>query len=156
MEKRKRETTDEESLLTPPSLIKHWTRVRGRPKGSCKKMKTSLKPFNLKSSRKSSDPTKKGAAARTGRGSRAKFVEDTRLYLDGMDYKVIQKMCKSESILYVRKSQAVAAVAEKRAMLAYDNTEDVESAEGKTKETSNATDGSDSEESEESEESTSQ
>ncbi|GBG72925.1 hypothetical protein CBR_g12647 [Chara braunii] len=122
VEKCKRETSDGESLSTRPSLVKTRQRGRGGPKGSAKRMKMGLKLMTMLGMRMKSDPTKKGASASSDPGARTRFVEDTRAYLDGMDYKGIQRMCKMENIPYVRKSQAVEALVEKRAMLAYDRT----------------------------------
>ncbi|GBG87364.1 hypothetical protein CBR_g45424 [Chara braunii] len=153
-EKRKRPSTvTEDSSSTSPSTtplklnrardlyLKSPVRSAPRAKpSSAKKMKTTLQATTLKKLREKSDPAVKGAARGQGAGSRNQFVKDILEYLDGLDYCVVQKMCKKEKIRYVRKGQAIAALAEKRAHVAYEGTKDglPEYAKGKEESTTSS------------------
>ncbi|GBG88539.1 hypothetical protein CBR_g48008 [Chara braunii] len=133
-EKRKRTSTatkEEDSLSQSSPNVTPLKIHRARelpPKSSrgksAKKMKTTLKPVTMKKLREKNEPKVKGAVAGCGDGSRLQLVKDTAEHLDGLDYRVIQKMCKREGLPYVRKGQAVMALAEKKAQVAYEGTKD--------------------------------
>ncbi|GBG86087.1 hypothetical protein CBR_g40990 [Chara braunii] len=123
-DKRKRTTTteEEESESSPAATPLMQIRVRrGRPLSSTKaskKMKNTMKPITMRTLRGGNDPTLKGASTGSGPGAREQFKLDTEKYLDGLDYREVQRLCKSAGVIYVRKGQVVAALAEHRAQLA--------------------------------------